>query len=246
MDNHFASALGTSGVQPAQDGHDPGRARDAGERATGLFVVRDEAPHWLERLRDVLLGSIGLVVLAPLLGLLCLLIRLDSPGPAVFTHARLGQFGRPFPCFKLRTMVQDADRQLERMLAQDAHLAHQFATRHKLEDDPRVTRLGRWLRRVSLDELPQLLNVVRGEMSLVGPRPIVDEEGRRYGPHLPTVLSRRPGMTGLWQVSGRSTTSYAERVALDVEYVRTQGFRSDLAIIWRTMVLVFNRENGAV
>lgn len=221
-----------------------GREDEAEGRAP-LFVVPDGPMRWSLRVRDVVLGTFGLVLTAPLLLALIVAVRLDSPGSALFSHRRLGRFGRPFPCFKLRTMVAGADELLDALLVEDAHLARQFAASFKLDPDPRVTRLGRWLRRSSLDELPQLLNVVRGDMSLVGPRPMVAAERARYGSSLSTVLSARPGMTGLWQVSGRSSTTYDERVELDVEYVRTRTFASDLKIILRTVVQVFRRENGA-
>lgn len=197
------------------------------------------------RARDVVLSTLGLVALAPLLALVAVAIRLESPGGTIFHHERVGRFGRRFECYKFRTMVDGAANLLPRMLAGDPDMARQFAERFKVDNDPRVTRLGKWLRRLNIDELAQLWNVLVGDMSLVGPRPIVAEEMSRYGGSLHTVLSVRPGMTGLWQVSGRSDTTYQERVALDVEYVRNRTLRSDLAIIGKTLWLSLRRDNGA-
>lgn len=205
----------------------PRAARDGVKRAFDLTVVVLTAPLW-----------------APVLGLLALAVRLTSRGPAIYRHVRVGRGGRPIGCLKLRTMVRDADARLATLLASDAALAEEFAHTQKLKHDPRVTRLGHVLRKTSLDELPQLINVLRGEMSLVGPRPITKEEMRRYGQYMPIVLSARPGMTGLWQVSGRNDVSYATRVALDVQYAFGQSLGGDLAILARTVKRVFRPANG--
>ena len=141
-------------------------------------------------------------------------------------------------------MVADAESRLAQLLASDPALAEEFARTFKLRDDPRVTRIGRFLRKTSLDELPQLINVLKGEMSIVGPRPITEGEVRRYGQYMPIVLSARPGITGLWQVSGRNDVSYSTRVALDVQYAFGQSFTGDLSIIARTFVRVFQTSRG--
>ena len=169
---------------------------------------------------------------------------MTSRGPAFYRHERVGRSGRPIGCLKLRTMVVDADGRLAELLASDPALAEEFALTFKLKKDPRVTRLGHLLRRTSLDELPQLVNVLRGEMSLVGPRPITEEEMRRYGQYMPIVLSARPGMTGLWQVSGRNDVSYATRVALDVQYAFGQSLGGDLSILARTVRRVLRPSRG--
>ncbi len=205
----------------------PRAARNGAKRAFDLTLVVLTAPLW-----------------APFLGLLALAVRMTSRGPAIYRHVRVGRGGQPIGCLKLRTMVKDADARLAALLASDPELATEFALTHKLKDDPRVTRLGRVLRRTSLDELPQLINVLRGEMSLVGPRPITTEEMRRYGQYMPIVLSARPGMTGLWQVSGRNDVSYATRVALDVQYTFGQSLGGDLSILLRTVRRVFHPANG--
>jgi Undecaprenyl-phosphate galactose phosphotransferase WbaP len=192
-------------------------------------------PRGLKRLLDLVLVIASTPVLLPLVAVLAALIRLDSPGPAFYAQDRIGQGGRRIRIWKFRTMVQDADSVLESHLARDLEMRAEWERDHKLRDDPRLTRVGRVLRKTSLDELPQVWNVVRGEMSLVGPRPIVQEEVRRYGEMFALYAKARPGMTGLWQVSGRSDTSYAERVALDTYYVRNWSVWLDLYVLARTL-----------
>ena len=187
---------------------------------------------------DQVVAAILLILLTPLLLALSLLVRSDG-GPAFYRHKRIGANGQSFGCIKFRTMVTDADQVLERVLATDLTAAAEWAATQKLRDDPRVTRLGQFLRRSSLDELPQLLNVLRGEMSLVGPRPIVDAEVSRYGEDIEYYYETKPGLTGLWQVSGRSDTSYARRVRLDVWYVRNWTLWHDIAILLKTIPAVF-------
>jgi len=187
---------------------------------------------------DQVAASVLLVLLAPLLLTLAMLVRADG-GPALYRHRRIGAGGRVFDCIKFRSMVLDADRVLRRVLATDPAAAAEWAATQKLRDDPRVTRIGRFLRRSSLDELPQLLNVIRGEMSLVGPRPIVQAEVARYGADIEHYYAAKPGVTGLWQVSGRSDMSYGRRVKLDAWYVRNWTLWHDIAILLKTIPAVF-------
>lgn len=184
-----------------------------------------------------------LIVLSPLLLVLAWLIRRDG-SPATFEHYRVGCGGRLFRCIKFRTMRPNAERALQEVLARDAALREEWQRDQKLADDPRVTRLGRWLRRSSLDELPQLVNVLRGEMALVGPRPITVPELRRYGPARWKYLSVPPGMTGLWQVSGRNWTSYEQRVELDQLYVKNRSAWLDCKILAKTVVVVLTRHGA--
>ncbi len=189
-----------------------------------------------------LAGALVLLVLTlPLWVLLLVLIPLESPGPPLFRHRRLGLHGRPFYVWKFRTMYADAEERLRR----DPELARRFRERFKLEDDPRVTRLGRLLRKWSLDELPQLWNVLLGEMSLVGPRPIVPEEIPKYGEWADLLFSVKPGLTGLWQVSGRSELPYERRVELDLYYILNWTPLLDLQILLKTPLAVL-RGRGAV
>jgi lipopolysaccharide/colanic/teichoic acid biosynthesis glycosyltransferase len=199
------------------------------KRALDLVAVLATAPAWI-----------------PLAGILAALVRSSSPGPAFFVQPRVGRRGRVFGCVKLRTMRVDAEEHLRELLANDPELRREFARDFKLRRDPRITRVGRVLRITGLDELPQLLAVLSGEMSLVGPRPVVAEETAYYGPYLELVQSLRPGLTGLWQVSGRNDLPYERRVALDVEYALTRTLLGDLRIILRTLLLALRpAERGA-
>lgn len=189
----------------------------------------------LKRALDVALASVLLILTGPVLLGAMALIRLTSRGPAIFRQSRVGYRCRTFPMLKLRTMVEGAAQHEEALAAKVE------GTFFKLEDDPRVTRLGRWLRRSSIDELPQLLNVLRGDMSLVGPRPLLLRDFRRYPKHAQMRrFSRPPGLTGLWQVSGRSETSDRERIRLDLEYVDHWSLWLDLKILSQTVPAVLS------
>lgn len=177
----------------------------------------------------------ALLFFAPFLLVVSLVILCSTGRPVLFAHQRVGRNGRPFECLKFRTMAPDAEARLQGLLDRDPEARAQWESQQKLDDDPRITCTGEFLRRTSLDELPQFWNVLRGDMAIVGPRPIVQEECRRYGKHLEAYLSVKPGITGLWQVSGRSATTYAERVEMDAEYVRTRCFTGDLKIILLTI-----------
>jgi exopolysaccharide biosynthesis polyprenyl glycosylphosphotransferase len=182
---------------------------------------------------DRVLSLIALLALAPLLALIAIVVRLESPGPALFRQVRVGQGGRSFVMYKFRSMYADADKRIDELRGQNAHKAGPL---FKMGDDPRITRVGRILRRCSLDELPQLLNVVRGHMSLVGPRPPLPSEVDRYEvSHVYRRLMVRPGLTGLWQVSGRADLDWSETVRLDLYYVENWSLTMDLSILWKTL-----------
>lgn len=193
---------------------------------------------------DKLFSILALVALAPLILLISGLILVLEGRPIYFGHKRVGQDGKLFQCWKFRTMVRDAEKRLEEALQSDPELRLEWNATQKLKHDPRISPLGRFLRKTSLDELPQFWNILRGEMSVVGPRPVVSDELRFYGPHIRDYTSVRPGLTGAWQVSGRSNTTYDERVALDVNYIRNATLRTDLAIILRTFGAVLG-QSGA-
>lgn len=193
-----------------------------------------------KRVLDVLLGGVFMSIGAVIIAVLWLIVRLDG-GPGFFGHTRIGKHGRLFRCWKIRTMVPDAERHLSRHLADDPNAAAEWRDSRKLRRDPRITRLGGVLRRTSLDELPQLWNVMRGDMSLVGPRPVTFDEIEKYGAARWAYLAMKPGITGLWQVSGRNDVSYRERVRLDVEYLDRGSLRTDLGILLRTVAAVFRR-----
>jgi Undecaprenyl-phosphate galactose phosphotransferase WbaP len=187
---------------------------------------------------DLVLTAIGGLFLLPIVLLLGLAIRLDSPGPALFFQNRLGKDGKPFRAAKFRTMHVDAEQRLEAVLKSDGALRAEYEQFHKLTNDPRVTRIGRVLRKYSLDELPQLLNVLRGEMSLVGPRPYLQREVPDMDQKEGIILRVLPGMTGMWQVSKRNSTTFAHRVKMDVYYVRNWSPWLDLYVLARTVGVV--------
>ena len=183
---------------------------------------------------DALAAALLLVGLAPVMAAVALLVKASGPGPVVYTHRRLGRSGREFPCYKFRTMVAGADA----ILRDRPDLLEEFAASYKIKEDPRVTRVGAFLRKTSLDELPQLVNVLRGDVSLIGPRPIVRDELARYGPYADLLLSVKPGVSGYWQVYGRSDTTYPERVSMDVSYIANRSPWLDLKLAALTAVVV--------
>ncbi|MBU1287664.1 MAG: sugar transferase [Alphaproteobacteria bacterium] len=191
-----------------------------------------------KRILDIVVAGAALLFVAPLILGIALLIRLQDGSRAFYSQKRFGLNGETFNCFKLRSMVPDAREQLEYLLATDPAARAEWDETQKLTNDPRITALGNFIRKTSIDELPQLYNVLRGDMSLVGPRPIVESEIARYGESFRHYCSVRPGITGLWQVSGRSDTTYPERVATDVEYVRSRSFWGDIKIMLMTVPAV--------
>ena len=195
-----------------------------------------------KRIFDIIFSLIGLAALSPFFIFTAIAIKLCDGGPVFFSHTRVGLSGRPFRCLKFRTMAIDADEKLNACLATDARLAIEWAAKRKLKDDPRLIPIGAALRRSSLDELPQLINILRGEMSLVGPRPVVAEELAYYGPDAALYVCARPGLTGAWQVGGRSDTSYETRVHMDRQYCLNWSMLSDFIIIAKTIpVVIFAR-----
>ena len=198
----------------------------------------------VKRTLDIVLSVVSLMLVSPLLLLIFLAVVIESPRSPIFVQRRVGRYGTTFGLIKLRTMVPNADERLHECLAADPALREEWHSTRKLKHDPRVTRVGARLRRFSLDELPQLLNVLMGQMSLVGPRPVPADEGTLFGADWPVVLSVRPGLTGLWAISGRSDVTYSERVALEVEYVNGCSIRSDLAIMARTIPWVLEGQGS--
>jgi len=212
-----------------------------------LLRVGNNLRRWPARLTkrifDILLAIVLLVFLSPLMLIISLVLKLEG-GDVLFAHQRIGKNGRKFKCYKFRSMVPNAEKILEDILEKNSELKDQWEKDHKLKDDPRISKLGDFLRRTSMDELPQLLNVIKSEMSLVGPRPIVEEELHKYGLEKSYYLMVRPGMTGLWQVSGRNDTDYETRVYLDIWYVKNWSLWYDLALLFKT-VRVVTSQSGA-
>jgi lipopolysaccharide/colanic/teichoic acid biosynthesis glycosyltransferase len=204
------------------------------------LFLRDTA----KRALDVVGAALLLVLFAPVMAVIALLVARDG-GPVFYAHRRVGRDGVGFDCLKFRSMVRDADQRLAELLERDPAARAEWETTRKLRHDPRITAVGRFLRASSLDELPQLINVLRGEMSLVGPRPVQQAElNAFYGTAASYYRAVRPGLTGLWQVSGRNDTSYAERVALDVRYVAEATLLDDLRILLRTPIAVLRRRGA--
>ncbi len=208
----------------------PRTAASGGQVVKGLF--------------DRAFAALALVLITPALLVIVLVLALRGGGPVLFSHERVGRDGRTFRCLKFRTMIAEGAPVFDEILRIDPVAREDWASRRKIHRDPRIDRLGSFLRKASLDELPQFWNVLRGDMSMVGPRPITDDELAKYGRHAPEYLSVRPGLTGLWQVSGRSNSTYAERVALDVDYIRNQSLGRDLSIVMRTFGVVLLRKGA--
>lgn len=200
--------------------------------------------RWIKYSFDFICTLIGTVIISPLLLLIAAGIYFDSPGPVIFKHIRIGKNGKAFGCYKFRTMCMDADKKLAELLANDTAAKAEWERDFKLKDDPRVTKVGKFLRKTSLDELPQIFNVLKGEMSLVGPRPVVEAELKKYGEYLDDYLMVRPGITGMWQVNGRSDTTYEERVHMDSWYVRNWSIWIDIMLLWRTVKSVIKCEGA--
>jgi lipopolysaccharide/colanic/teichoic acid biosynthesis glycosyltransferase len=205
---------------------------------------RGQAQRAVKRIIDLAGAAVALAICAPLFLAIALLIELESPGQVLFRQARIGADGRRFTLLKFRTMHACAGERLQEALERSPALRMEFSERQKLVDDPRITRVGRLLRRCSLDELPQLWNVMVGDMSLVGPRPFLPEQSGLYGPAIHFYRQVRPGLTGLWQVSGRNELSFRERVELDVAYVVRWSPWLDLAILLRTPWVVLTQRGA--
>ncbi|MBQ8829452.1 MAG: undecaprenyl-phosphate galactose phosphotransferase WbaP [Burkholderiaceae bacterium] len=201
--------------------------------------------RFVKRVFDLIVASLGTLAISPILIGIAIAIKYSSPGPVLYSQKRLGEGGRHFKCWKFRSMVPDADQRLKEYLEANPEARKEWEESQKLKNDPRITRIGHILRKTSLDELPQLWNVITGEMSLVGPRPIVDNEIEKYGIYFSDYTMVRPGMTGLWQVSGRSDTSYPRRVRLDAWYVRNWNVWLDISLIFKTVKVLFSKQSGA-
>ena len=214
--------------------------------ALDLIRNQSRSGRTLKRIGDVIFSLLVLTLGSPIFILIAILVKLSSPGSIFYIQKRIGRNYREFGCIKFRTMYKNADELLPNLLEKHPLMRKEFEKDFKLRHDPRITKLGRFLRRSSLDELPQFVNVLKGEMSVVGPRPIVFNEINKYSLFMEEVISVRPGLTGLWQVSGRNNLSYKKRVELDLVYARNRNFILDLEIILLTLgVLLFPMDRGA-
>lgn len=197
---------------------------------------------FIKRAIDFIGALVGLILLSPIMVIVAIAIKLEDPkGNIIFGHMRVGKDGKMFPCLKFRSMFSNAEEMKKNFTEEQKR---EYAETFKLKDDPRITKVGKFIRKTSLDELPQLFNILKGDMTIVGPRPIVTDELDFYGEYEDYYKAVKPGLTGLWQVSGRSDTTYDERVALDMEYVTTRNTFKDLYIIFMTVVKVLKREGA--
>lgn len=217
-------------MEPTTTGASVGYVND---KQSKMLIV-----HPVKRAVDIFIALAALVFLAPVLLVTYAAVKLTSKGPGIFVQERCGLAGEMFNCYKFRSMEIDAAARLAKILAEDPEAAREWRSTHKLRNDPRVTPIGYFLRKSSIDELPQLINILRGDMSIVGPRPIVLDERMRYGRHIASYNRVRPGVVGLWQISGRSNVSYNDRVSLDVEYVDTWSLKNDLMIFLKAIPAV--------
>ncbi|WP_149535522.1 sugar transferase [Siccirubricoccus phaeus] len=241
---------GVDAIETMGRGLSPALAKQATRQAIASYGARRGLSRWqavqpaVKRGLDIAGATALLLAALPLFGLIALAVRADG-GPAFYAHERIGRGGRRFGCLKFRSMVVDSAERLARLLDSDPAARAEWEATRKLKRDPRVTWIGRLLRASSLDELPQLINVLRGEMSLVGPRPVIQAElNAHYGAAAEHYLSVRPGITGLWQISGRNDTTYAERVALDVRYAVNPSLLADVKILLRTPMAVIARRGA--
>lgn len=200
--------------------------------------------RYLKTMFDFVLTLVGTLAISPILLFIAIWIYKDSPGPVIFKHTRIGKNGKVFPCYKFRSMCVDAKARLEELLKNDPEAKAEWERDFKLKNDPRITKSGAFLRKTSLDELPQIFNVMKGEMSLVGPRPVIQEELKRYGEYVNDYLMVKPGITGMWQVSGRSDIDYQERVLLDSWYVRNWSVWIDIVMLFKTFKVVLLRKGA--
>ena len=223
-------------------------AESLGESKVVFLKVRNNMAHWynraFKRFFDLFVSLLGMLFVLPIGCVIALLIYLDSPGAIIFSHRRVGRDGKEFSCYKFRSMIPNAKEALEEYLSTHPEAREEWERDFKLKDDPRVTRVGAFLRKTSLDELPQFINVIKGEMSLVGPRPIVKDEIKYYGHYFQDFCMVPPGITGVWQVSGRSDTTYEERVQMDSWYVRNWSVWIDMVYLLKTVGVVVARKGA--
>ena len=207
-----------------------------------ILKTKNIYSRYIKKILDVLLSTIGLVVLSPVFLLIAILIKTGSKGTVFFKHKRIGKSGKEMYIYKFRTMVENAEDLIKQFTPEQME---EFKTNFKLENDPRITKIGKFLRKTSLDELPQLLNIIKGDLSIIGPRPVVTEELQKYGENMEKFLSVTPGLTGYWAANGRSTTTYEQRMEMELYYVDNISFKLDLKIFFKTILSVIKKE-GAI
>ena len=203
--------------------------------------IKGKIYRGFKRIVDIILGCIGLVLLSPVFLILAICIKIDSKGPVIFAHKRIGKNGKEFNMYKFRSMYENAEEMIENF---NEEQKREWQENFKLENDPRITKVGKFLRKTSLDELPQIINIIKGDLSIIGPRPIVDEELEKYGENKEKFLSITPGLTGYWQANGRSNTTYEERMQMELYYIDNQSLWLDIKIFFKTIVSVLKKEGA--
>ena len=203
--------------------------------------IRKKIYKVVKRIADIIGGIIGLILLSPVFLILAICIKIDSKGPVIFAHKRIGKNGKEFNMYKFRSMYENAEEMIENF---NEEQKIEWQENFKLENDPRITKVGKFLRKTSLDELPQILNIIKGDLSIIGPRPIVDEELKKYGDNKEKFLSITPGLTGYWQANGRSNTTYEERMQMELYYIDNQSLLLDIKIFFKTIVSVIKKEGA--
>ena len=199
---------------------------------------------FFKRVIDVLFSSLGLILLLPVFLVVSIMIKMDSKGKVFFLQKRIGITGKLFRLYKFRTMYVNADKELRRILENDEEARKEYKKNKKLKNDPRITKVGNIIRRLSIDELPQLINILKGEMTLIGPRPYLYREKKDMGEYYEKIISVKPGLTGLWQVSGRSDISFNTRLKLDKEYIENQSIKNDIKIFFKTFGVILKKEGA--
>lgn len=203
--------------------------------------IKNKPYIYVKRGIDVILSTIALVVLSPLFLILAILIKLDSKGPVFFLHTRIGKNGKNIKIYKFRTMVTNAEELIKEFTPEQMK---EYKENYKLTNDPRITKIGKFLRKTSLDELPQLINIIKGDLSIIGPRPVVKDELEKYGENMAKFLSVTPGLTGNWAANGRNNTTYEERMKLELEYVDNISLKTDIKIFFQTIFAVIKKEGA--
>lgn len=203
--------------------------------------IKNKPYIYVKRGIDVILSTIALVVLSPVFLILAILIKLDSKGPVFFLHTRIGKNGKNIKIYKFRTMVTNAEELIKEFTPEQMK---EYKENYKLTNDPRITKIGKFLRKTSLDELPQLINIIKGDLSIIGPRPVVKDELEKYGENMAKFLSVTPGLTGNWAANGRNNTTYEERMKLELEYVDNISLKTDIKIFFQTIFAVIKKEGA--
>lgn len=203
--------------------------------------IKSKIYRGFKRIVDIILGCMGLIILSPVFLILAICIKIDSKGPVIFAHKRIGKNGKEFKMYKFRSMYENAEEMIENF---NEEQKREWQENFKLENDPRITKVGSFLRKTSLDELPQIINIIKGDLSIIGPRPVIGEELEKYGKNKEKFLSITPGLTGYWQANGRSNTTYEERMQMELYYIDNQSLILDIKIFFKTIVSVLKKEGA--